>query len=225
MSHNPSSDNFRPHEPFPTSIQSINFASQTPSSSSPASSSNPFHFGASPTQQPHSPDPFSRESIGAADRHQGKRIFRPNPLLQRPEDAREKRHNLLLKKLQIQRENRAIQARGGEDEMLRMIYLSEKNRWESSQERAALAMSSWKAPVGDDEEPSPAGAYDPDMTMVELMADIEEQELQDIISRYQLPDPMERKKPHQNCAGCGSDEILESSTEVVCFNCGMGIDR
>ncbi|RVD80297.1 uncharacterized protein DFL_008198 [Arthrobotrys flagrans] len=261
MSHHPS-DDAHPHESFHTQIQSVNFALPT----SPISSSNPFHFGGFPGQQQHQSEPPSRESVGN-DGHQGKRIFRPNPLLQRPEDARERRRNLLLRKLRTQRENRAMQARGGEDEMLRLIYLSEKNRWESGQERVALAISSWKHSAGDDYElphamdTSPAdhqGSYpdpgtncplctirstltfqpaaltpsrirrawprilDPDMTMAELMADVEEQELQEIISHYQSPDS---RQPHRVCPGCGSDEVLESSTEAVCFNCGMSIDR
>lgn len=222
MSHHPS-DDAHPHESFHTQIQSVNFALPT----SPISSSNPFHFGGFPGQQQHQSEPPSRESVGN-DGHQGKRIFRPNPLLQRPEDARERRRNLLLRKLRTQRENRAMQARGGEDEMLRLIYLSEKNRWESGQERVALAISSWKHSAGDDYElphamdTSPADHQDPDMTMAELMADVEEQELQEIISHYQSPDS---RQPHRVCPGCGSDEVLESSTEAVCFNCGMSIDR
>ncbi|KAK6509939.1 hypothetical protein TWF481_004659 [Arthrobotrys musiformis] len=143
MSHHPS-ENAHPHEPFRAPIQSLNFAL----SASPAGSADPFHFGAFPAQQPHHPDPTFKVSAGN-DTHQTRRVFRPNPLLQRPEDAREKRRNIILEKLQTQRENRAMQARGGEDEMLRLIYLSEKNRWESGQERVALAMSSWKPPAGD----------------------------------------------------------------------------
>ncbi|KAK6356604.1 hypothetical protein TWF718_000952 [Orbilia javanica] len=219
MSHHPS-DNAHPHQPS----QSLNFT--LPASAT--ASTDPFHFGGFPGQQQRLSDPPSRESVGN-DGHQGKRIFRPNPLLQRPEDAREKRQHLLLRKLQTQRENRAMQSRGGEDEMLRLIYLSEKNRWESSQERAALAISSWKLPAGDDYDmlhamdTSPAGHQDTDMTMVELMADSEEQELQETISQYQSPDSAPGR--HRICPGCGSDEILESSTEAVCFNCGISIDR
>lgn len=149
--------------------------------------------------------------------------------------------------------------------MLRLIYLSEKNRWESGQERVAVAMSSWKPLAGDDYEvlhptdTSPAGRQgsytsliliraritltlqhaaltssrirrvwprilDLDMTMVELMADIEEQELQEIINHYQSQDSTLRQS-NRICPECRSDEILESPTEAVCFNCGMSIDR
>ncbi|KAK6533838.1 hypothetical protein TWF281_005191 [Arthrobotrys megalospora] len=224
MSHQPS-DDIHPHGPFNTPIQSINFAQ----SASPATSTDLFHFGAFPADQSHPAGPVSKEPVGNGP-YQGTRIFRPNPLLQRPEEVRERRRNLLLRKLQTQRENRAMQARGGEDEMLRLIYLSEKNRWENSQERVALAMSSWKLPTDDDEEwlhatgISSEGLQDSDMAMAEVMADIEEQELQEIVKNYESPDPTPRNLNLRNCTRCGSDEILESSTEAICFNCGTSID-
>ncbi|KAF3190144.1 hypothetical protein TWF225_002624 [Orbilia oligospora] len=225
MSHRPS-DNAHPHESFHTPMQSINFASPT----SPSNPGNPFHFGSSPVQQHHLSNSPTGELLGS-NSQQAKRVFRPNPLPQRLDNARERRRNLILGKLQAQRENRAMQARGGEDEMLRLIYLSERNRWESGQERVAVAMSSCKPPASDEYEALhmadtyPAGHQDQDMAMVELMADVEEQELQEIINYHQSPDFTRRIQSNRTCPGCKSDEILESPTEAVCFNCGISIDR
>ncbi|KAK6517221.1 hypothetical protein TWF506_007090 [Arthrobotrys conoides] len=232
MSHRPSDNPAYPHGSFHTPMQSINFAPPPPPlppPTSPSTSDDPFHFGSFPVHQQH--QQHLSDSLIGNDSQQVKRIFRPNPLLQRPEDVRERRRNLILRKLQAQRENRAMQARGGEDEMLRLIYLSEKNRWESSQERVAIAMSSWKSPAPDEYEAlhtanTPFASHqDPDMTMAELMADIEEQELQDVISHYQSPDFTQTIQSDRICPGCRSDEILESPTEAVCFNCGISIDR
>ncbi|KAK6337694.1 hypothetical protein TWF696_001179 [Orbilia brochopaga] len=234
--------------------QSCNTGSQADHTSSHSSLPSPSSL---PQSQPppqsfaphHNPflfEPVQRSNAGPHDTPRqtpnrdypgGKRPFRPNPVLQRAEDARDRRRQLFLRKLQDHREEKAMQARGGEDEMMRLIYLSEKNRWEGHQERAALAVSSWQAPLDTEMgelQPSshePAVISDSDMAMADAMAEMEEEEIQEFIcelesQRYQshqtdnLP-----TQPPQICRNCGSDEILTGQTEALCFNCGVICDE
>ncbi|KAK6531572.1 hypothetical protein TWF694_002764 [Orbilia ellipsospora] len=171
----------------------------------------------------------------------GKRIFRPNPLLQKPEDARDRRRNLFIKKVQNSREEKIMEARGGEDEMMRLIFLSEQNRWETNQERAARTVSSWSFPSNEIQESHQvidAQAHqlkvvlDSDMAMADAMADIEERELQEIVkhldSEQEETHDSFTTQPHQApefCPSCGSDEIFQGYSESLCFNCGRNCDN
>lgn len=53
------------------------------------------------------------------------------------EETRNARRSLFLKKVQSGREDERWQARGGEDEIMRMIFVSEQKRWEANLEKAA----------------------------------------------------------------------------------------
>ncbi|KAF8541386.1 hypothetical protein BDD12DRAFT_829765 [Trichophaea hybrida] len=66
-----------------------------------------------------------------------KRLFKPIPIGRSGEDVRTARRNLFLKKVQNGREDKAWKARGGEDEIMRMIFVAEHKRWEASLEKAA----------------------------------------------------------------------------------------
>ncbi|KAL0638524.1 hypothetical protein Q9L58_002460 [Maublancomyces gigas] len=69
-----------------------------------------------------------------------KRLFKPVPVVSR-EKGREARRNLFLKKVRTGREDKIIKSRGGEDEMMRLIFVSEQKRWEATQARAAATIS------------------------------------------------------------------------------------
>ncbi|KAF8252891.1 hypothetical protein K440DRAFT_534621 [Wilcoxina mikolae CBS 423.85] len=66
-----------------------------------------------------------------------KRLFKPIPVGRSGEDVRTARRSLFLKKVQNGREDKAWKARGGEDEIMRMIFVAEHKRWEASLEKAA----------------------------------------------------------------------------------------
>ncbi|KAJ6258434.1 hypothetical protein Dda_6474 [Drechslerella dactyloides] len=223
----------RPSSSSPSSLPSPSSRPQLqpPPPPSLASHSNPFLF--EPVQPSNvASHPIARRAPNR-DSPDGKRPFRPNPVLQRAEDARDRRRQLFLKRLQDHREEKAMQARGGEDEMMRLIYLSEKNRWETSQERAALAASSWQAPldtVASELQLSsqePPGISDFDAAMVDAMAEMEEEEIQGILCDFEsqchqsYQQARSTTEPPKICRNCGSDEILMGQSEVMCFNCGV----
>ncbi|KAG0131564.1 hypothetical protein HOY82DRAFT_485033 [Tuber indicum] len=69
-----------------------------------------------------------------------KRLFKPIPTSHSREEGREARRNLFLKKVRDARDEKLMKMRGGEDEMMRLIFVSEKKRWEASQARAAASI-------------------------------------------------------------------------------------
>lgn len=80
-----------------------------------------------------------------------KRLFKPNPIMVRSrEESENARRSLFLKKVQNGREDQRMIARGGEDEIMRMIFVAELKRWEASLERAASRIPTI---VEEDEEP------------------------------------------------------------------------
>ncbi|PUU75690.1 hypothetical protein B9Z19DRAFT_1102803 [Tuber borchii] len=69
-----------------------------------------------------------------------KRLFKPVPSSHSREEGREARRNLFLKKVRDARDEKLLKARGGEDEMMRLIFVSEQKRWEASQARTAASI-------------------------------------------------------------------------------------
>ncbi|EPS44909.1 hypothetical protein H072_1098 [Dactylellina haptotyla CBS 200.50] len=241
MSHQPH-DKPTSHGKQDTSMHSIESASN--SSSLHGQNSDVPYFGLSPLEVACDRNIPSQDTAKSAANDVlpfEKRTIKPNPMLQKTEDARDRRRNMFLKKIKSHREDKIMEARGGGDEMMRMIYLSERNRWETNQERTASSISSWS--MVDDEYEVPEGLqhmYNPskelhhdllnsDINMVDAMADIEEKELQELISHL---DEIEShfapatlsQSPAQICRNCGSDEILYGTTESICFNCGTNFD-
>ncbi|KAI5776191.1 hypothetical protein EDC01DRAFT_488681 [Geopyxis carbonaria] len=99
---------------------------------SPRSSHNGFNIATAGSScllpsPPQSPPSFLRP----------KRLFKPNLLSQTQCDERTTRRELFLKKVHTGREDKFLKSRGGEDEMMRMIFIAEYKRWEASLEKAA----------------------------------------------------------------------------------------
>ncbi|PWW75302.1 hypothetical protein C7212DRAFT_198522 [Tuber magnatum] len=69
-----------------------------------------------------------------------KRLFKPIPTSHSGEEGREARRNLFLKKVRDARDEKLMKARGGEDEMMRLIFVSEQKRWEAWQARTAASI-------------------------------------------------------------------------------------
>ncbi|KAI9785729.1 MAG: hypothetical protein M1839_008746 [Geoglossum umbratile] len=92
-----------------------------------------------------------------------KRPVKSNPLLHSMDHDRERRRNLFLKKVREQGEDRKWKARGGEEEIMRSIYVSEQKRWEATQARIAREIL---APQEEDEDLSMAGPSNPIVTQI-----------------------------------------------------------
>ncbi|KAI5854425.1 hypothetical protein BZA05DRAFT_317171, partial [Tricharina praecox] len=80
---------------------------------------------------------------------QPKRAFKPIP--RSATSTAESRRTLFLKKVQSAREEAAWQARGGQDEIMRMIFVAEQKRWRASQEKAAGRIATIREEEEDDE--------------------------------------------------------------------------
>ncbi|KAI5798486.1 hypothetical protein FPQ18DRAFT_254982 [Pyronema domesticum] len=70
-----------------------------------------------------------------------KRQFRPIPTKTSREEQRNARRNLFLKKVQHGREEHAWRQRGGEEEIMRMIFVAEHKRREALLEKQASKIS------------------------------------------------------------------------------------
>lgn len=98
--------------------------SPDPSISSKPSSPDKYHLSANR----HSP---SREGAFS------KRITKTNPLLHGQGDGRETRRKLFLRKIREDSEEKRWKARGGDDEMMRTIWIAEQRRRAERQARDA----------------------------------------------------------------------------------------
>ncbi|KAI9751727.1 MAG: hypothetical protein M4579_005946 [Chaenotheca gracillima] len=102
-----------------------------------ASSSPSFIFSAGPQQQQ------QQQHASSTPAAQMKRDYKPNPLLRREKDGgRQRRRESFLKRVKEGGDERRWQARGGEDELMRTIYLSEQRQWREAQERIAQGVES-----------------------------------------------------------------------------------
>jgi len=130
-----------------------------------------------------------------------KRLFKPIPLNGAGEEGRNARRRLFLQKVRDSRETKMMNARGGQDEMMRMIFVAEHRRWEASLEQAAsriptiyeeeedvseypedillCASESEIAPAGLPEPPTPPDDFDE-------FLDRDGQELEDLLSQMDL---------------------------------------
>ncbi|KAL7269116.1 hypothetical protein RUND412_008226 [Rhizina undulata] len=106
------------------------FKAYTPTRSSPLSGpQNAMNALGDPNMLPPSP-PVSPPSFMTPQR-----LFKPT--FPSREECRETRRNLFLKKVRDGRDEKLAKSRGGDEEMMRMIFVSEKKRWEAAQARAA----------------------------------------------------------------------------------------
>ncbi|KAI5809704.1 hypothetical protein DFH27DRAFT_535858 [Peziza echinospora] len=143
-----------------------------------------------------------------------KRKHKPNPAMMSKEDVREKRRKIFLKKLSDAREQSRIQARGGEDEMMRTILVSEQRRWQAS-----LARDAARIPTTIEEETETQLMREEDGTeTMDDLADEQERELEEILSVLDIHD---NAGSDNLCEGCGEeDSLVLVGKENVCFCCG-----
>lgn len=86
-----------------------------------------------------------------------RRLFKPNPLVRTPDTRRSARRDMFLKKVENGRFDKTMKARGGEDEMMRMIYVAEQKRWAQNLEMSAqLAVPT----ILEEEEEEPGYDYE-----------------------------------------------------------------
>ncbi|KAF8474873.1 hypothetical protein BDZ91DRAFT_711925 [Kalaharituber pfeilii] len=152
-----------------------------------------------------------------------KRKHKPNPLLTNSEGLREKRRNLFLKKLADAREQSRIQARGGEDEMMRMILVSEQRRW-----YASLAKAAAKIPTIEEETEIQLLRDEDNLSRIDDLLNERDQELEAILSQLEIRDHAQdtheqagHVQPVTTCGVCREqDSIVDVQGEQVCFCCG-----
>ncbi|KAI9680603.1 MAG: hypothetical protein M1817_004043 [Caeruleum heppii] len=118
------------------------------------------------------------EPAEPSERRDGKYQRQPvkaNPLLRADKDGKERRRNLFLKKVRQGGEDRRWEARGGDEELMRSIFVSERKRWEAMQARLA------PAPLVEDEEEietdhdnDDGSLFDIDMSTMDIPDDVAE---------------------------------------------------
>ncbi|KAH8821146.1 hypothetical protein F5884DRAFT_76111 [Xylogone sp. PMI_703] len=160
-----------------------------------------------------SPTPSSRSKSPhqSTETPFSKRTIKPNPLLQRSgSDGREARRKLFLKKVRSNSEDKRWEKRGGEDEMMRTIWIAEQRRLAEKQAREAMAIPSER----EEEELEILNALTDARTLDEIMADEvarkEEEELEALLSLMNEPDMANAAQNQQNRSSYdtayGSDE-------------------
>ncbi|KAH7407737.1 hypothetical protein BKA64DRAFT_429243 [Cadophora sp. MPI-SDFR-AT-0126] len=118
-----------------------------------------------------SPPPSKRESAYS------KRTTKPNPLMSgrgSGDEGRETRRKLFLKKVREESEEKRWAARGGDEEIMRCLWVAEERRRVERQRREAMGI---EAPMGEEEDEA-AQAMSLDEVMAEEVAMSEEQELE-----------------------------------------------
>ncbi|QSZ31749.1 hypothetical protein DSL72_001317 [Monilinia vaccinii-corymbosi] len=162
----------------PTSVQGAG-KSQCSSLVSPDQSVSP---------RPSSPDrscwSANRQSPTSREGAFSKRITKTNPLLHGQGDGREARRKLFLRKVREDSEERRWKARGGDDEMMRTIWIAEQRR---RAERQARDAQGWAVDAEAQDEQDlrlelDAGNLSLDEVMAEEVARNEEEELEALLS-------------------------------------------
>ncbi|KAF7896310.1 hypothetical protein EAF00_006324 [Botryotinia globosa] len=110
-----------------------------------------------------------------------KRITKTNPLLHGQGDGRETRRKLFLRRVREDSEDRRWKARGGDDEMMRTIWIAEQRR---RAERQARDAQGWAVDVDEQDMQLDYGAgnLSLDEVMAEEVARNEEEELEALLS-------------------------------------------
>ncbi|KAF7939763.1 hypothetical protein BELL_0108g00010 [Botrytis elliptica] len=137
--------------------------------------------GASKTS---SPDKNHSNSIKHSPNRDGafsKRITKTNPLLHGQGDGRETRRKLFLRRVREDSEDKRWKARGGDDEMMRTIWIAEQRR---RAERQARDAQGWAVDVDEQDMQLDYGAgnLSLDEVMAEEVARNEEEELEALLS-------------------------------------------
>ncbi|KAI9771303.1 MAG: hypothetical protein M1840_002273 [Geoglossum simile] len=113
------------------------------------------------------------------------RTIKSNPLLHSTDHDRERRRNLFLRKVREEGQDRKWKARGGDDEVMRSIYISEQKRWEAKQARIAREI------LASQEEEEDILVVDSgnteDARIIDDLLDEENAELEALVSLWESP--------------------------------------
>lgn len=149
------------------------------------------------------------------------------------DDVREKRRNIFLNKLKDAREQSRLQARGGEDEMMRIILVSEQRRLHAHLARVAASI-----PTIEEETESQLLREAENLDYSELVEE-QDRELEAILSHLDITDgepedPYSLQKHPGHCQGsptttlcdgCGEQDSMVLLEGIqVCFCCGWSAE-
>ncbi|THV53284.1 hypothetical protein BGAL_0055g00430 [Botrytis galanthina] len=137
--------------------------------------------GASKTSNPDKNHFNSNKLSPNRDGAFSKRITKTNPLLHGQGDGRETRRKLFLRRVREDSEDKRWKARGGDDEMMRTIWIAEQRR---RAERQARDAQGWAVDVDEQDMQLDYGAgnLSLDEVMAEEVARNEEEELEALLS-------------------------------------------
>ncbi|TEY33919.1 hypothetical protein BOTCAL_0652g00090 [Botryotinia calthae] len=137
--------------------------------------------GASKTSSPDKNHPSSNKHSPNREGAFSKRITKTNPLLHGQGDGRETRRKLFLRRVREDSEDKRWKARGGDDEMMRTIWIAEQRR---RAERQARDAQGWAVDVDEQDMQLGYGAgnLSLDEVMAEEVARNEEEELEALLS-------------------------------------------
>ncbi|RFU25327.1 hypothetical protein B7463_g11023, partial [Scytalidium lignicola] len=128
-----------------------------------------------------------------------KRTTKPNPLLQRSgSDGRETRRKLFLKKVRSNSEDKRWAMRGGDDEMMRTIWIAEQRRLAEKQVREAMAVPCEREEEEIEILDAPSDKRALDEIMADEVARKEEEELEALLSLMDESDMIDPIPNHQN---------------------------
>ncbi|KAA8571584.1 hypothetical protein MFRU_016g00850 [Monilinia fructicola] len=139
------------------------------------------------SSKPSSPDRNSSNSNRQSPSREGafsKRITKTNPLLHGQGDGRETRRKLFLRKVREDSEDKRWKARGGDDEMMRTIWIAEQRRRAERQARDAQGWAIDAEAQDEQDMQLQFGAENLslDEVMAEEVARNEEEELEALLS-------------------------------------------
>lgn len=137
--------------------------------------------GASKTSSPDKNHPSLNKHSPNREGAFSKRITKTNPLLHGQGDGRETRRKLFLRRVREDSEDKRWKARGGDDEMMRTIWIAEQRR---RAERQARDAQGWAVDVDEQDMQLDYGAgnLSLDEVMAEEVARNEEEELEALLS-------------------------------------------
>ncbi|TGO15244.1 hypothetical protein BTUL_0042g00140 [Botrytis tulipae] len=137
--------------------------------------------GASKTSSPDKNHSNSNKHSPNREGAFSKRITKTNPLLHGQGDGRETRRKLFLRRVREDSEDKRWKARGGDDEMMRTIWIAEQRR---RAERQARDAQGWAVDVDEQDMQLDYGAgnLSLDEVMAEEVARNEEEELEALLS-------------------------------------------
>ncbi|KAH0543854.1 hypothetical protein FGG08_001893 [Glutinoglossum americanum] len=122
-----------------------------------------------------------------------KRPIKPNPLFHNSDHDRERRRNLFLKKVSEESSDQKWKARGGDEEIMRSIYVSEQRRWEAAQARIAKEL---QASQEEDEDILMMSSSNfEDTGMIDDHIGEESAELEALVSLLESPDLVNNGDP------------------------------